>query len=274
LWHGTFFLKEIQMNMKMIGGLLVVIVVVIAIGISTVVQNVDGIVKGLIEEIGTEITGTKVTVREVVISLTDGKGTIRGLKIANPSGFSKANIFEIDEISLDIDPTSLTGPVYVIDEVLLDGARVLAEQLGTTTNVEAIMQSVESSGSEQAGAANTGDKDSNDSTSADIELMVSKFSFVNSSARLISNEFGEQALEIPGIRLTNLGSRENGRSPDELATEVIAAFTVEIENAVKDKMAKLIEDAAMKAANDAIDANLSTADKEKINVLKSLFKKK
>ena len=260
--------------MKVIGGLLVAIVVVIAIGISMVVQNVDGIVKGLIEEIGTEITGTKVTVGEVVISLTQGSGTIKGLKVSNPSGFTKANIFEIDQISLDIDPTSLTGSVYVIDEVLIDGARVVAEQNTTTTNVETIMKNVESSSSGQGATDDTGDAASSDSSSADIELMVSKFSFVNSSATLISTQFGEQALTIPDIKLTNLGSREDGITPDELATEVVGALTRQVEKAVKDKINKMIEDVAKKSATEAIEANLSAEDKEKVGIFKSLFKKK
>ncbi len=262
------------MNMKVIGGLLVAVIVVIVIGISVVVQNVDGIVKALIEEIGTEITGTKVTVGEVVISLTEGSGTIKGLKISNPAGFSKANIFEIDQISLDIDPSSLTGPVYVIDEILIDGARVLAEQNTSTTNVQVIMANVEKANLYSGGESAESNGSTESDSSADIQLMVSRFSFVNSSAKLITPQFGEQELEIPGIRLTDLGTREHGLTPDELAAEVISALTREIQRAVKNKILKLVEDTAAKAAVDAIEANLSDKDKEKVGLLKRLFKKK
>jgi hypothetical protein len=261
------------MNMKVIGGLLAVILVVIAIGVSVVVQNVDGIVKGLIEEIGSEITGTKVTVGEVAISLTEGSGTIKGLKVNNPEGFSKANIFEIDQISLDIDPTSLAGSVYVIDEVLIDGARVLAEQTATSSNVEAIMANVEKASS-STGDTTGSDDGASSEASADIQLAVSKFSFVNSSAKLITTEFGEHALDIPNIRLTNLGNAENGLTPDELAAEVVSSMTREIKKAVQNKINSLIEDGAKKAAEAAIEAKLSVEDKEKVGLFKKLFKKK
>ncbi len=258
------------MNMKVIGGLVVAVLLVVAGGMYFAVQNIDGIVKGLIEEVGTEVTGSSVVVGDVKLKLSDGSGTITGLRIANPEGFSKANIFEIDKVTLGIDPGSLTGPVYVLNEVEIDGARVLAEQNMSGTNIEVMKKNIEQAAQRAVEQLGLETEAVAEDDSEEIRLMVSKFRFVNSSAKLKTEQFGEHELAVPGINLSNLGTREKGLTPEELAMEAVSALVKQVQKAVSDKVKKLAEDATM----EAIESKLSAEDKEKVNKFKSLFKKK
>lgn len=257
------------MNLKVIGGLILAVVIAAAIGTLLVVQNIDGIVKSLIEDIGSEVTGTTVTVAEVKISLTDGSGTIKGLTIANPPGFSAGNVFEIDQITLDIDPASLMGSVYTLDEILIDGSRILAEKSATSSNIETLMDNLERASSEIEEQLGVSEESSSENESVDVRLIVSKFTFINSSASLKTNQFGEHSLSVPDIRLRNLGAEEGGLTPEELATEAVYALVSQVQQAISDKVQKLAESMAM----DALESKLSDEDKEKVSKLKSLFGK-
>ena len=67
-----------------------VVIVLVAVGaaIYYFVSSVDEIVARAIESNGSAVTGTTVSGSGVRISLRDAKGSIRGLRIANPDGFS------------------------------------------------------------------------------------------------------------------------------------------------------------------------------------------
>ena len=53
-------------------------------------SRLDSLVAGLIEQYGSQIVGTPVRVGSVAIDLRAGRGTIRGLRVANPEGYSGA----------------------------------------------------------------------------------------------------------------------------------------------------------------------------------------
>ncbi|HJO24761.1 MAG: hypothetical protein QF890_01010 [Myxococcota bacterium] len=70
--------------------------------------SLDGIVARAIERNGSAVTGTTVSVSGVHISLRDAKGSIRGLRIENPKGFSGEAV-SFRDITIGIDPASLVS---------------------------------------------------------------------------------------------------------------------------------------------------------------------
>ena len=78
----------------MIGGVIVV-VLLIAAGVGTwyLLSNLDSIVKAAVEKVGSDVTGTEVTLDNVEISLTSGKGSLLGFRMTNPSGFEADEAF-------------------------------------------------------------------------------------------------------------------------------------------------------------------------------------
>ena len=94
-----------------------VVVVVVAAAAYFMFTNLDSIVKGLIEEFGSEAAGTKVQVGKVDISLSKGKATITKLTVANPPGYSPDPAIALGQITIEIDTD--TG---VIKEIHTSGA--------------------------------------------------------------------------------------------------------------------------------------------------------
>ncbi len=81
----------------------ILIVGVVGVGAYVLLSSLDSVVKTAVEQIGSDATGTKVTLNEVEISPTSGYGALRGFRMTNPQGFAEGDAFKFDEISLTID---------------------------------------------------------------------------------------------------------------------------------------------------------------------------
>ena len=72
---------------------LLIIVAILTILIGVVVfyisANLDSIVQGVIEKVGSEALGVDVTVGSVELHLKEGRGTIRDFEITNPPGYGQ-----------------------------------------------------------------------------------------------------------------------------------------------------------------------------------------
>ena len=257
--------------LKILGGLLVLAVVVVAIVVFLGLQNLDKLVKAGVEEVGPEVVGTPVKLSDVKIKLTEGRGELHGLSVANPSGFSNANALSLGEIALELDPASLTGDVVVINEILIKGTSVLAELKGLKdTNLQALLNNIKAntgSGGQQQSSASSG------SSSSDIRLAVKKFTFADSSIKLVSDQLGEKTLQLPAINLSNLGSASKGLTPEELAAAVVQPLLASAKEAVKDYVEENAKDKAEAKLKEKLSEKLGEDGGEKLDQLKSLFGK-
>ena len=174
---------------KFITGFIVFLVIAVVGASVYLMQNLDGIVKNMIEEVGTEVTNTQVRVKEVKLSLAEGRVTLSGLTVANPAGFSSESLFTLDNISVSIDTASLTEPVYLIKDISVDGVHVLAEQKGTTTNVQEFMD-----GMPEPGDAGEGGDTGSDG--ADIKLAIIRIDFSGGTMELRSDQIDTQSVEL------------------------------------------------------------------------------
>jgi uncharacterized protein involved in outer membrane biogenesis len=251
---------------KVILGLVIVFVVVCGFIVTLVLQNLDAIIKQVIEDVGSEVVGTPVTVSEVKFMLQEGRGEIYGLRIGNPPGFSSRHAFEMEEIAVQIEPKSLTGPVIVINEVLVDGARLVAEQKGTSTNLKQLMDGMKSTSSEPAPPPS--------GEPTDVRLMLEKFAFVNSKADLQTEQFGDKTLDIPAIRMANIGDRETGLTPEQLTGKMMKKVVRQAEKAVTNYLENLVKGAAKEEIDRRIDEKLGAEDREKLEGLKGMLKEK
>ncbi|HCM47292.1 MAG TPA: hypothetical protein DIS98_07230 [Colwellia sp.] len=244
-------------------------IIILALGGITYygIANLDAIVKNVIEKVGSKVTGTTVTVAGVNITLKEGRGEISGLHLKNPEGFDSAHLFHLDNVALDIG--NLFGDVIIIDEVLIDGADIIAEQKGQTTNLQALLENIEKSAS--VPAATETQTTETDTTSEPIRLMVKKFSFINNKASLETEQWDPQVLKVPNIVMNNLGDEEVGLTPEQLSAEVINRLTKSVEKAAKEALKEKAKEEAKKALTEQLDKNLSNKDKTKLDSLKKVF---
>lgn len=218
---------------KLIIGFVVILLIAAGGAAVYLMQNLDGIVKNMIEEVGTEVTNTQVRVKEVKLNLTEGKAVLRGLTVANPPGFSSDPMLTLDNISVAIDTASLTGAVYVIKDISVAGVRVLAEQKGTTTNVQEFMDGMP----ESAEAGEGGDSGSD---GADTRLSIGIIDFSDATMELRSDQIETQSVELKKLQLRNIGTPDNGLTPDQVAEEITSQVLVKVKDAVKSALGQYL----------------------------------
>src|SRR3546814_20948760 len=117
-----------------------VLVVVIAGGVYYFASNLDGIVKAAIEKYGSEATQAKVSLKGVELSPTQGSGSLKGLVIGNPKGFSTPEAMSLGDVSISLDIGSLQSNPIVIKQVLIEQPAITYEYGAADSNLQAIQK--------------------------------------------------------------------------------------------------------------------------------------
>src|SRR5262245_24810509 len=107
---------------KKLGLAVLVLVIILGGAFYYFYSNAGAIIKSAIEHYGSEATRTAVHVSSVNLALSTGEGSLSGLRVANPEGYSAGDALALGKISVTVDPKSALGdgPI-VIREVNIDG---------------------------------------------------------------------------------------------------------------------------------------------------------
>jgi uncharacterized protein involved in outer membrane biogenesis len=194
--------------------LAVAVVVVVAAAIF-LTNNLGALVAAAIEKAGSEATGSPVEVTGVKLSLREGRGEVAGLSVGNPVGFSGEDVFNLEDIVLDLDLGSLRGEPIVIDEIRVEGPRVRAEfQEGGKLNLDVLRRRLQENAPREDAEAGASPK----------KLRIARLHFADGEIAVDASALGlePRTVKLPAFDLTDLGG-EGGATPDALAREVLGA---------------------------------------------------
>ena len=210
-----------------IGGILVVAVVVV--GIYVFLSSLDSVVKAAVERIGSDATGTQVTLNNVEISPTGGFGALRGFRMTNPKGFAEGDAFTFQEISVKIDPLSVFSDPVVINEIDIEKPEITYAIGNGTSNVDEIQKNVKTYAG--AGGESAGGGGASKGPNLVIENLFMRNGTVTVSAPGVSSE--TLSAPLPDIHLTNIGQEGRGATPAEVVSQAMAALVASTQEAVK-----------------------------------------
>jgi len=203
-------------------GFLIIVVVLLAIlvgGFIFLFMNAGSLIEGLIETVGTETTGTSVEVGSVEFDLGAGSAGIFNFTIDNPDGFSNANAFSLDEISIVLDAENSTRELLVLSEVVVASPQVLyeiADEGGS--NIDALRANIE----EHQGSMGSGGGSS--SSGSDTKMIIDRLRFTGGT--VVATARGEQVeVDLPPLTLTNIGRASGGETASEIAAQVADQLT-------------------------------------------------
>ncbi len=221
--------------------------------------SMDSLVTMAVEKYGTQALDAEVTLNKTEISLKSGKGTLKGLKVANPRGFETESAFELDEVSLSIDATSITKNTVVIKEILIAAPQVTYEYGPEGSNLDALQRNATG----QAGGGQTTGSDDGPPASEKtkksgkkliIESLIIRDGKVNVSAAGLQGK--KMTVDLPTVRMANIGKSEGGATPAEVIKKLIDALNTAAGGAVKNlglgKIAGEME-GAVKGAKDVLE---------------------
>ncbi len=168
-------------------------------------RSLDDLVKRAIHKWGPEITGVAVKVDSVKIEVAAGKGTIRGLFIGNPRGYEAPHALKVGEISLVLDPATVTKDIVVVKELLVAAPDVVYERGPGGDNLKVIQKNVDT-----WVAKNAGPKDPKAKPGK-------KFVIENLFIRDGRAHFGTTAsAAVPNMHLRDVGKKTNGATAGEV----------------------------------------------------------
>jgi len=171
-------------------------------------------VKAGVNSFGPKLTQTKVLLEGAQISPLTGTGTLSGLSVGNPQGWSEGNAFSLGKVHLDVEPMSLFRDHIVINEITIDAPLFNYETKIVSSNIKDLLKNIEQ-------FAGSGAKEPATKDGKPIRFVVKKFRLTNAKATL---GVGPAALPVPlpPVSLDNLGVSKGGITPDQLATEIMS----------------------------------------------------
>ncbi len=237
-----------------------VMLVVVGFGVYYLSVSLDGIVRKAIEDYGSEILGTTVRVSSVSIELREGKGTIRGLRVANPDGFPAGDSVSLGEIALGIDAASLTSqdPVVITLIRVSEPSVLLVTNAEGGTNLQAIQENAErySGGGDGVPAGESGETPT-DSGEPPTRISIRKFNFEGGrlAADLTAVGGNRTEAKLPPLQLSEIGGKKGG-TPGEVGATVATAFvksclTAVARSQLNDQLDRLVNEKLGGPAGDA-----------------------
>lgn len=201
----------------------IVVVVLIVVAVLLLFSNLNSLIAKAIEKHGSDVTQTSVSVSGVDISLREGRGSIKGLRVASPSGFDARDAFSLDDIILDIDVQSLREDPIVIDEIRIQAPVINAEITKTgASNIAKIRENVKARTAGSAG-------DGGESSGQTKRIRIKQFVFEKGRIEVDTSALGleNRTIELPEIRLSDIGGT-SGAPPDEIAKIILTVVAEKV----------------------------------------------
>jgi hypothetical protein len=208
--------------------LIILVVIIVVGGVVYVLSSLDRIVASAIETFGSKATQTKVTVSAVKIGIKSGEGSVTGLKVGNPSGFTSPDAFTLGDITVNLDTATVTKDVVVIDRIHISGPHVTYEinEKGQA-NINVINNNIKQLQGEKP---DTAPKEEKGETA--VKLMIRHLEIEEGQIDVhIPVKPEPLTATIPKIEIANLGS--GGAPPREIAAQLLSVLVKNVGPAVK-----------------------------------------
>ncbi|MGB5704396.1 MAG: AsmA family protein [Polyangiales bacterium] len=224
---------------------IVVGIVVVLIGMAVAADLAfDLIVEKAVETIGPAITGTRVEIDDVDLSILDGQGSLQGLRIGNPRGFKTKYAFRLREVRVHLVPMSIFREKIVIRDIRIDEPNVNFEQKDGTNNLERILRHIQLA----LGGGGGGDEEAegNDAEAIWEQLLEQKvqidhFLMKDAAVHASGGVLEGKRLDVPPltIELEGLGTGPEGDSVARVSAKVMRRISSRVSLAVTERMLTL-----------------------------------
>lgn len=205
----------------------VAVIAIAAVGFYFLYANLGSFLKTAIEKYGSEATQARVQVESVTLSATNGSGSISGVVVGNPSGFTTPSAFELGAISLQIDIATLTHNPVLIKEVVIAAPKVTYERGSSTGNLETIRDNVRRYAAAHAPAGGTSGSSGSTAAKQDERKVVIEHLYVRDGQVVVTaTALRGRTLTtgLPAIHLRDIGKDKGGATPAEVAQQVVGAI--------------------------------------------------
>lgn len=232
-----------------LGGTVLVLLIVAYVALQFFL---GGIVKRGVNSFGPKVTQTKVELAGASLSPLSGVGTLSGLFVGNPAGWSGDKAFYLGQVHIDMQPFSALGDHIVINEITIDQPEFVYETKLVSSNIGDLLKNIESA----VGGGGGGGKapEATAKNGKPLKIEVKKFTLRNGK---VTVGVGPTAvtLPMPAIEMTDIGTKEGGVTPQQFAFAVMRNVTTNVIAAATGALLKTLPTtgaAAGQATGDAL----------------------
>ena len=227
---------------------LLVILLIVLIAISGLLfflkDNLDEIVREIIVTSVSDATQTNVSLAQVKLNLKEGVGVLNNYQQGNPEGFQTKYAFRFDQAELDIDVGTILDDVVIIERVFINHADIVYEFNDGKTNFVELKKNIDKNtkkkNSDQKNNPVVDQEKTSSSqskTQQSKKIIIRSFEMINTEVEAAMPFASSQTLsvQLPNIKLSNIGAKENGLLADELMKVFLDAMEKDLKRAVNFK---------------------------------------
>lgn len=218
--------------------LLKIVVVLFLLGVIALVAIgffINPIITKTVNTVGPKVTGTKVELASSNISPLTGGGSLKGLFVGNPEGWTGDKAFYLGEVRASVKPGSLLGDYVMVNEVFIDGPEFVYERrLIGGSNIDALVKQIE----DNIGGGKTSPAAEPAKDGKPMKFAVKSFVLKDAKMSVIA---GGQTVVVtlPTITITDLGVAEGGITADQVAITVLKRVLVQMGPAAAQALTKI-----------------------------------
>jgi len=209
---------------------------------------VGSMVKAGVNRFAPLITRTPVHLDGARLSPLSGGGTLKGLFVGNPAGWSGDKAFFIGRIHVDVAPGSIFSECVVLNNVSIDSPEFVYETRVVSSNIGELLKNIEGSFAEEAkgGQAAAGQ-------ARPRKFVIRNFSLTNGRLTLGAGPTA-LTLPMPPLTLHDIGTKEGGIAPAALAFTVMRSVTGSIVSTTANAAARIVPTMGAAAGSSARSA--------------------
>lgn len=201
-----------------IAGILILLLIILGITLF----NLGPVMKHAINSYGPKITKTEVHLAKAEVSLSSWQAELSAFLLGNPEGFSTPHAIRVQSMSLDINGNTLLKDPIVIDQVAIAAPEINYEIKGKTDNFRAILDNIK----ETTGGKAPPDKkypEPEKKKKPGKNFLIRDLVIKNGTVSLAVAGLKDRAatVSLPDLHLTNIGGKDKGASPEEIARQIL-----------------------------------------------------
>jgi cell division protein FtsN len=202
-----------------------VIVLLVGGAVFLLMDNLDAIVKKIIEKAGTAAVETPVTVDRVKISLSEGSAAIGGLAVQNPAGFSNDKAMRLGELMAQVD-----AQTQVIRKIRVAEPVFLFEEKAGKTNFQVLQDTL--AAKKKSSAPSSSDEKADDKEKT--EIRIDRIEIEKARVRLVSDLLKEEEqLVLDKLVLKNISG-----TSDQVAQQILSQLAEKVASSATRRLLK------------------------------------
>ena len=247
--------------LKIIG----VLIIILIIAVFAIILNLGKIVKTGINTVVPQVTKCEAHVDDVNFNVFGGKFEIKNLVIKNPEGYKTDQAFSLGHIFVNVKMGSLLSDVIEIDQVLIDAPEITYEVGLGNSNLNTILENVNSSLPSSEGEEKKEEKE--EKKEGGKKVVVNLVKVTNGKIGVSAKIAGgmEAPIVLPDIEIKDLGKKEGGISMVQAAAITLKTTLLSIFDVLKSS-GKLLLDGAKAIGEGIVDGVKSLGEGAKDSV--------